>query len=115
VKTNKKKYFASRQPISYKRHKSVEKESIILLHKIGIKDMSRAMVDEQISKYMKNLTHKFNNLNILNYVVLNSETRETDIKLLYPDFYSLKSELFEHLPNSKKRKMKIFELLNEIK
>ncbi len=120
MKNIKLKYYPSQPSNGSKKIRNIKrkKEDIILVHKIAVAGLSKAMAEEQISKYIQYLPQTHGDLNILNIVLPMSDSCSdptTDVKMIYPDYSMLKSEIFTELNKIQKRKMKIFELLNEIK
>ena len=84
--------------------------------KIPIDGMTQESAQEQIDILNKHLSDdynsKFGNLR-MRYIVIPTLEKILDISLLYPDFKTLKeTNAFNHF---ELRKIKIFELLNEIK
>jgi hypothetical protein len=115
----KKKYYPSQSCNGIKKiiKSKNKKEDIILVHRIAISGLSRAMAEEQISKYIQHMPKSHGNLNILNIFLPMGESCSdptTDVKMIYPNYAMLKDETFSELSNIQKRKMKIFELIHEL-
>ena len=90
---------------------------LIILFKIGTRGMSKSYSIE----YLKNINDKlernfseFGNIKIKNLVLEYSESNKIDVQILYPSLKSLKKSTNGLLTKIQERKLKIFDLLNDL-
>ncbi len=120
MKNNKKISYASQPYCGTKRNtkkKTFEKEDIILLHRINVAGYTRQIAAECLESYANSLPKNHGKLNILNIVLPlgdHNEDTPNDVKLIYSDFNVLKDDIYPFLDETRQRKIKIFELLNNL-